>query len=193
MRSYKDLLDSSNITLAAVALLFIIFANAAANAFISLDAPLVALTIGAVYGLCVVVFSRLYDGYKMFLNTKHWANIVSHKPLTLIWWTCFILNSLAIDLFCQMPYVMLNSIFIMFVLFLVAYNNSFGQPNSGDDPFTSHKIQTSDKQSGGPSSSNQFVDDNTDDSKLSSNSGNSGNVGASDEGDSIEPPNTFNK
>ena len=201
MRSYKDLLDSSNITLAAINLLFIIFANAAANAFISLDAPLVALTIwGGLRFMCGGIQSFCTMTAKCFLNTKHWANIVSHKPLTLIWWTCFILNSLAMICFCQMPYVMLNSIFIMFVLFLVAYNNSFGQPYVRDDPFTSHKTPTSDEQSGGPSNSNQFepkLECNIDDSKLGSNSGKTGIVGASDEGDSTElhnaSYNTFNK
>lgn len=86
---------------------FVIFANAVANAFIALDAPLVTMALwGGMRFFCGGLQSFCTMAAKCLIKFPGWSKLTGNKTTQLILTTLFLLNVFAIIYLLQIPYIM---------------------------------------------------------------------------------------
>lgn len=152
MKNYNDLFDSKKMGI--FCLVFVIFANAVANAFIALEGPLVmSLTLwGGLRFFCGGIQSFCTMSARCILEFSNWASFFGKEPKRLAFWTLLVLDILLMINLVQVPYVLpiylnpLSYCMIFFLTLIIMWQSDVPEKNNIDFP---HNIPQNSTNNGG--------------------------------------------
>ncbi|MDG2348643.1 MAG: hypothetical protein P8L77_04170 [Gammaproteobacteria bacterium] len=160
MQKCRELFSETTTT--TIGLVFVIFANAVANAFIALEGPLNrGLTLwGGLKFFCGGIQSFCTMSARCILEFAGWEKFFGKEPGRLAWWTLLVLDVLLIVNLMQVPYVLpiymnpLSYCVILLVVLMIGFHSSGSKSagaaenynmHNGDTPSTSGHINSPNK------------------------------------------------